>query len=171
MREEGRQGFFRGIRGSLVRAAVLLACDAVIGGGQFMMSMFVCPIWFVISLLHSPIHPPDLRFTLTRLGIPALIFGFVLANNAAQARVAEARSHRVVAACEAYRTVNGKFPEKLDDLVPQYMPYVPSARYCPGPWSQFLYFNSGSPSLLWYIFPPYGRKIYDFETRRWHYMS
>jgi hypothetical protein len=171
MREEGRQGVFRCIRGSLVRAAVLLACDAVIGGGVFMMSMLVCPVWILISLLQSAIHPPGFRLALFRLGVPALILGFVLANNGAQVRVAEARSRRVVAACEAYHTANGKFPEKLDDLVPQYMPYVPSARYCPGPWSQFHYFNRENPSLFWYIFPPYDRKIYDFETRRWHYMS
>lgn len=167
----GVRGFFRGIKTSVVAAAILLAWDAVIGAGTFMTSMLICPIWFFVNLVRFPSNRSDWGVALIRIGIPASMFGLVLANNNLQLQVAESRAQRVIAACMAYHAANGKFPDKLDELVPKYMTYVPSARYCPGPWSQFRYYNGENPSLFWYIFPPYDRKIYNFNTRRWSYMN
>ena len=105
--------------------------------------------------------------------MPVLTLGLVWANNAVQLGVAEANAQRVVAACEAYRAANGRFPEKLDKLVPQYLNDVPLAKYCLGPSSRFFYSSSdtGPTILFWQVVPPHYRKIYNFETRRWSYLD
>ena len=166
----GVRGFFRGIRRSVVAAAVLLAWDGALYG-SFLMSMIFCPIWFLVSLLKNAIERPGWGLALVRIGIPALTLGLVWANNAVQLGVAEANAQRVVAACEAYHAANGRFPKSLEELVPQYMNSVPVARYCLLQPGRFDYYNSGTPMLVWQVVPPYYRKIYDFHTRSWSYLD
>jgi hypothetical protein len=168
----GVRGFLRGIKRSVVAAAVLLAWDGALTG-SYLMSTLVCPIWFLVSLLKNAIERPGWGLALVRIGIPALTLGLVWANNAVQLGVAEANAQRVVAACEAYHAANGRFPEKLDELVPQFLNSVPLAKYCLGPPSRFFYSSSASgPTMLaWQVLPPYYRKIYNFETRSWSYLD
>jgi hypothetical protein len=166
----GVRGFFRGIKRSVVAAAVLLAWDGALYG-SFVMSWIFCPIWFLVSLLKNAIERPGWGLALVRIGIPALTLGLVRANNAVQLGVAEANAQRVVAACEEYHAANGRFPKNLDELVPQYMNSVPFAKYCLGPPGRFAYYNSGTPMLVWQVVPPYYRRIYDFHTRSWSYLD
>ncbi len=61
--------------------------------------------------------------------------------------------------------------EGLDELVPQYIPSIVPAKYCLV-CGEFRYWNlDGSPMLVWYVVPPYGRAIYNFEERRWSYLD
>jgi hypothetical protein len=167
----GVKGFFRGIKRSVVAAAVLLAWDGVFCG-SFVMSWIFCPIWFLVSLLKNAIERPGWGLALVRIGIPALTLALVRGNNAVQIGVAEANAQRVVAASEAYHSANGRFPKNLDELVPQYMNSVPLAKYCLGPPCRFeYYYNSGEPMLVWQVVPPYYRKIYHFHTRSWSYLD
>jgi hypothetical protein len=167
----GVRGFFRGIKRSVVAAAVLLAWDGALNG-SLVMSSLVCPIWFLVSLLKNAIERPGWGFALVRIGIPVWTLGLVSANNAVQLGVAEANAQRVVAACEQYHTANGRFPKNLDELVPQYMNSVPFAKYCLLQPGRFAYNNfSGTPKLYWQVVPPYYRIIYDFQTRSWSYLD
>jgi hypothetical protein len=138
---------------------------------SFLMSWIFCPIWFLVSLLKNAIERPGWGLALVRIGIPALTLALVRANNAVQLGVAEANAQRVVAACEAYHAANGRFTEKLDELVPQYMNSVPVAKYCLGPSRCFYYSSFGTPMLYWQVVPPHFRKIYNFETRSWSYLD
>jgi hypothetical protein len=176
MREEtavhvaGVRGFFRGTRRSLVAAAVLLAWDGALYG-SCLMTMIFCPIWFLVSLLKNAIERPGWGLALVRIGIPALTLGLARTNNDVQLGIAEANAQRVVAACEAYHAANGRFPQKLDELVPQYLNSVPVAKYCLLQPASFAYYDLGTPKLYWYVVPPYLRKIYDFHTRSWSYLD
>jgi hypothetical protein len=160
----------RGIRVSIVGAAALLIWDAGFSG-SCLMSLMVCPIWFLVSILKNAIQRPGWRLALLRIAVPALTLGLVLANTAFQFRISEANAERIITACEEYRAANGKFPETLDELVPRYTPSIPLAKYCLG--GKFLYLNGGGEyhMLLWQEAPPYFRKVYHFETRRWSYMD
>jgi hypothetical protein len=172
MHVDGVRGFFRGIKRSVVAAAVLLACDGAFSA-SFLLSSLSCPIWFLASLLKNAIERPGWGLALVRIGIPALTLGLVWANNAVQLGVAEANAQRVVVACEAYHAANGRFPEKLDELVPQYLNSVPLAKYCLGPPSRFFYNSSASgPTMLaWQVVPLHYRKIYNFKTRIWSHLD
>jgi hypothetical protein len=165
----GVRGFFRGIKRSVVAAAVLLAWDGALTG-SYLMSSLVCPIWFLVSLLKNAIERPGWGLALVRIGIPALTLGLVRANSDVQLGVAEANAQRVVAACEQYNAANGRFPKNLDELVPQYMNSVPFAKYCLLS-GRFAYYDLGTPKLYWQVVPPYLRKIYDFHTRSWSYLD
>ena len=168
VRRAGLVEFLRGIKRSLVGAAVLLALDAGFFGSMLWSSL-VCPVWFVVSVLRAAIHRPGWGLALARVGIPAVTLGLVWANDAYQLGVAEANARRIIAACEAYHAANGLFPEKLDELVPQYLESVPLAKYCLG--SNRFYYYSATPLLWWQVVPPYYRKIYNFQTRSWSYLD
>lgn len=167
MHGAGVRGFFRGIRRSVVGAAVLLAFDGAMGG-TCLVAWVVCPVWFLVSLVKNAIERPGWALALTRIEIPLMTLGLLWANNAVQLGVAEANAQRIVAACEEYHAANGRLPESLDELVPQYMKSVPPAKYCLQ--GQFHYYP-GTPMLYWVVVPPHLRKIYNFNTRRWSYLD
>jgi hypothetical protein len=164
--------FYRSVRGRIGAAAIVLAFDVVLTG-SILVSSIVCPIWILVSLLKSAIKRPGWGLAVARVLIPALTFCLVKANDAFQLRVAEAHGQRVVAACEEYHTVTGRFPGKLDELVPTYMNSIPVAKYCLGPGSRFFYAapNHGNTMLAWEIVAPHYRRVYNFETRRWFYLD
>jgi hypothetical protein len=77
---------------------------------------------------------------------------------------------RLIEACERYREANGAYPERLADLAPLYLSSVPRAKYCCS-YSEFRYYGSPSPILSWYQIPPFGRRVYNFETGKWRYLD
>ncbi|MHC5537640.1 hypothetical protein ACYOEI_05350 [Singulisphaera rosea] len=164
----GVRAFFRGIKRSVIAAAVLLAWDGAMFGTYLMASVF-CPIWFLVSLLKNANERPGWGLALVRIGIPAFTFGLLWANSAVQFGVAESNSRRVILACEEYHAANGRFPEKLDELVPQYMKFIPRAKYCMA--GHFAYHNFGEAKLYWVVVPPHLRKIYNLERRSWSYLD
>ncbi|MCX7424759.1 MAG: hypothetical protein NTW96_03900 [Planctomycetia bacterium] len=160
----------RGIRVSIGGACLVLAWDVAFTG-SFVLSFLVCPIWFLVSILKNAIRRPGWGLAILRIAVPALTLGLVLANNAVQLRVAEANAARIVAACEEFHAANGTFPKTLDELVPRYMPSIPRAKYCLD-YGEFLYLNlDGHPLLVWCVVPPFNRRIYDFDERRWNYID
>jgi hypothetical protein len=154
------------IRLSAAGACLLLAWDVGFTG-SYLLSLLCCPIWFFVSVLKCAVERPGWRLALFKTAIPALTLSLVLANNVIQSKIGAANASRVIRACEAFQAANGSFPKSLDELVPRYMPSVPRAKYCLA-YGQFDYFNYGKPMLIWCVVPPYERRIYDFETRRWN---
>ncbi len=162
-----------GIRGSIAGACVLLFWDAVLSG-SFLTSYLTCPIWFLVSVVKNAIQGTGWRLVLLRISIPALTLGLVFGNNALQWKIAEANAERIIKACEAFHAANGKYPSKLEELVPRYLKSVPRAKYCYGlGFGEFRYPNDDGvhAMLMWYKIPPYGRKIYTFQDRRWGYVD
>jgi hypothetical protein len=91
-------------------------------------------------------------------------------NDSYQRKIAEETASRVIAAIEKFHTDKGEYPKTLDDLVPQYLTYVPQTKICLD--GQFLYYNNAEhPMLVWAVVPPFGRKIDTFEDRRWGYID
>lgn len=158
-----------GIRVSVGISLALLAWDVAISG-SFLTSFLCCPIWILVSVVKNAIQRPGWRLALLRIAVPALTLGLALGNNEVQLGIARANATRIIAACEEFHAANGRYPCGLDELVPRYMGSIPRAKYCVA-WGEFLYFNLGKSMLVWYVVPPYGRKIYDFEGRRWSYLD
>jgi len=158
-----------GIRASVGISLALLAWDVAISG-SILVSWICCPIWMLGSIVKNTIQRPGWRFALFRIAFPALTLGLVLGNNVVQHGIAQTNAARIIAATEEFHAANDRYPCALDELVPQYMASVPRAKYCLV-WGDFLHFNLGKPMLVWYVVPPYGRKIYDFEGRRWSYLD
>jgi hypothetical protein len=160
----------RGIGRSIAGATVLLTWDAVLSG-SFLLSLIVCPIWFLFNVVKSAIQRPGWRAGLLNIAIPALTLGMALANDSLQYRVGKTNAPRIIKACEEFHAAKGTFPKTLDELVPRYLTSVPRAKYCLM-YGEFDYYHlDNHPILVWCVVPPYGRKIYSFQDRRWGYID
>jgi hypothetical protein len=160
----------RQMRGSLVGSLILLTFDAALSG-SFLMSILVCPVWFLVSLARNLIRRPGWKVALSRIMLPAVTLGLVLANSSLQSSIAAANAQRIIDACEQFRVANGTYPSKLDELVPRHLASVPRAKYSLA-LGEFRYWKyKEDSSLMWVAIPPYGRRIYSFERRRWNYVD
>ncbi len=86
------------------------------------------------------------------------------------AGIAATRAQALISACKAYRAQRGEFPDRLEDLVPGFIPAVPRANYTL--WGAFRYWNGSQTKepdhvLTYVVFPPFGRRLYHFEEDRW----
>ena len=75
-----------------------------------------------------------------------------------------ANACQIIRACENYREANGRYPDRLDQLTPNYLEAIPRAKYCVL-LSDFFYSGCRHPMLFWY--PSIGRRSYNFETHTW----
>jgi hypothetical protein len=148
-----------------IAIALIIFFDVVMSGTPNCAIMF-CPIWILVSLVRSAICRPGWRTAILRVAPPLVTLGLVLANSAFQQTVMDKNAARIIAACEEYHEVNGKYPETLDDLVPHFLPSVPVAKYCLV--GEFRYFGpqDGFPRLMMPL-PSFGRIGYDFGQQKW----
>jgi hypothetical protein len=59
----------------------------------------------------------------------------------------------------------------LEELVPEFIPNVPLAKYNFG-FNQFVYSrNEDDATLYYFAVPPFGRPVYDFASREWKYLD
>lgn len=156
--------------GSLVGMFLLLAWDAAISG-SFLVSLLVCPVWFVVSLAKGVIRRPGWKVGLSRLVVPTLTLGLVLGNAHLQSMMATINAERIIRACEQFRVASERYPTRLQELVPGYIGSVPRAKYSLA-FGEFRYWShEGRHRLMWVVVPPFGRKIYDFEHRQWGFLD
>ncbi len=60
-----------------------------------------------------------------------------------------------------------RYPQRLDDLVPEFIPTVPIAKDTLGGGGSFFYSSrpgGGEPMLYYEVLPPFGRRFYHLET-------
>jgi hypothetical protein len=76
-------------------------------------------------------------------------------------------AEEIVAAAEAYRAKEGRFPAALEELVPRFLPAVPRGDIKPGA-SPYRLWQEGPASYFSYTPPPWPvQRIYNFQTREW----
>ncbi len=81
--------------------------------------------------------------------------------------MAQDHARTVIAAAEAFKAKFGRYPDRLDELVPAFLPEVPNAKPA-GMMPRFLYYASADGHTLMYtVLPPFGRRLYTFEEQRW----
>jgi hypothetical protein len=81
-------------------------------------------------------------------------------------RVRRERAETVIAAYRDYERREGQLPNRLEDLVPSFLPSVPPARRF-GMGRMMYIASPGQHSLMYVVFPPFGRSYYQFEQDRW----
>jgi hypothetical protein len=148
----------------------LIIWDAILSG-SFLLSILVCPVWLLLSGIRGLIRRPGWRVGLFRALVPVLTLALVLANAAVQSNIARANAQRIITATERFHTANGRYPGKLEDLVPQYLASVPRAKYALM-FGEFGYVSTpNSHGIMWVGMPPFGRPFYKFEEKRWGYLD
>jgi hypothetical protein len=161
--------------GSLAGAGVVYTIDAfVLNQGALAV---VVALAFLVALVPAVIVGAlrrdwtKARRGILRGGIFAVAAVAVLGTNALQNEVARRRAEVVIDACERYRVMNGRYPEKLGDLVPGLLPSEPRAKYVLV-FGSFDYQAHPDRHTLGYVaLPPFGRPYYVLEERRWGYLD
>ncbi len=110
---------------------------------------------------------------LAKAGIYLMAAVAVFGSNALQNRMADRRAIKIGNACLAFRVKYQRYPHRLDELVPEFLPSVPVAKYTLGG-DHFFYFSAPSgrePMLFYEALPPFGRRFYHMETGGWGYLD
>ncbi len=161
--------YLTALGGTLACALALVFLDVVVDG-CYIFSAVVCPIWFIAAVGRSILQQPPLGVAAARVLIPVVTGLLVVVNYSVQRTIAMGNAERIIQACERYREANGAYPEQLGELVPRYLSSVPRAKYCCW-YSEFGYSGPPLPVLRWYEFPPFGRRVYIFETATWRFVD
>jgi hypothetical protein len=108
---------------------------------------------------------------LTRAGIYLLAAVAVFVANGLQNRMADRRAIELGKACLAYHARYQHYPQHLEELVPEFLPSVPVAKYTLGGFFHYYRPTSGEPMLYYEALPPFGRRFYHMETGGWGYLD
>jgi hypothetical protein len=83
------------------------------------------------------------------------------------------RAAKIGDACLAYRAKYQHYPEKLDQLVPEYVSSVPPATYGWFGNKEFVYapHETTEPFIYYDCAPPFGVCYYYVESRCWRYLD
>jgi hypothetical protein len=153
--------------------AVLFLADLGFAG-QGLFSLFVAGVGFsltTIGVLWSVVRggaAPRARSRALRAGMYLLLGIATVATMQFHTATAQKHAAQLIEACRAYQARHGMLPDRLDQLVPEFLSAVPRAKYTLQ-WRAFTYSKSSEQShtLMYVTLPPFGRRVYHFETAQW----
>lgn len=158
-----------GLYSHIAVAAIIFVTGAVVMD-SFSLAL-VCTIAGIIWALSGKRGRYSTKQKLVRVGIYGIAFAMVLGVKAVNNRISLRNAGTIISACEKYLAENGEYPGSLSDLVPAYLPQVPTARYT-GMSGNFRYYRysgqAGSNFRLLYVYEaPFGRNVYISAEKRW----
>ena len=153
-------------------AGALIAVDAFVVN-QGVISAAI-GLWMLLAALPRAAFtqdPGQRRLRLARvaifLGAVAIVFALNWVNN----RIAKSRAETLVTAVKAFKQKHQRYPEKLDELVPEFVEHMPVAKYTLA-FGRFYYVaTAGYHGLFYMDMPPFGRPTYAFERDTWGYVD
>lgn len=135
--------------------------------GAVIISVFL--ILMVIALIRK-----NKNLVMTRFAVIVIYILMILAVSGSIRflnNLALTRAEKLIKACNDYRVKYEKFPDKLEELVPSFIPSIPSAKpvfFEP----QFNYISEKDNHVIWYVVcPPFYRAFYNLERGTWSYLD
>lgn len=151
-------------------ASLLFLFDAFILN-QFLVTMLTICIGiplFLVKLFRRRKDRERRRTLLAKAAIYSCMVALIIAAFLAENMVAERRAKRIIAACEQFLAHTGSYPEKLSQLVPDYLGSIPDAKPLVMIANTFQYdVRSGNHALMYTIVPPYSGRCYQLEQKKW----
>lgn len=138
------------------------AISALVGVGLILIGL-------PLAVLRRPYSARAAR--IRNLGVYALAIITVFALNAANNRLAHYRAEALISAIKSFHQKYHRYPEKLDNLVPEFIEHVPVAKYTLFINNFFYRADDGKAVLFYVSFPPFGRPIYSFSKDEWGYLD
>lgn len=108
-----------------------------------------------------------LRAGLRRLVVYAVVFAFSSVVYVTNTDMVRASAEGILAALDDHRTAQGRYPERLSDLVPAELPEIPSAAPLLIVDRWFRYRRSGQGFELSYDSGFLVESVYDAQTGKW----
>jgi len=144
---------------------LLIACDEQ-GVLSFLIGIFLLVVYLPKSF--GDHYKNCRRERLIRFAIYLSAVLMVCALRIYNTSLARFRADSVIAAVEAFKAKTGAYPERLDQLEPLFMAKVPEKAKMTFMDNGFRYSSRSDYHTLSYVtFPPFGRRVYDFESRKW----
>lgn len=155
-----------------IRVAVILFCvDVFLTGQGFIavISFFVILFNFFPKALAGLIESDNEKFrkyaakAAIYFVMCAAIFSGIFLNN----KIARYQANKVIFALERYKIKHRQYPGKLDELVPEFLSYMPLAKLNLN--GRFFYYASagGQHLLMYIVLPPFARAFYNLEEKKW----
>jgi hypothetical protein len=73
----------------------------------------------------------------------------------------------IIESVEAYYADHREYPRELNQLMPNYLKNIPNCAYRVFYKSYRYTYDQNDPSLIWFVMPPYGRRVYEFKDAEW----
>lgn len=135
--------------------------------GVVIISVFV--ILTVVALIRR-----NKKLAMNRLAVIVIYILMIFAVSASIKflnQLALSRANILIKACNDYNVKYEKFPDKLEELVPKFIPSIPSAKpvyFEP----QFNYYSEkGNHTISYVVIPPFYRAFYCLEKGTWSYLD
>ena len=136
------------------------------GMPSVLLCFFLTLLWLPWNLL-VPRYRGRRKERLMRYGLYMVAALLALGVKVLNTSLAHERADSIIAAVEQYKTKKGAYPERLNQLVPEFLPAIPRAKIVISDFG-FIYTASADRHDLMYVgMPPFGRRVYGFERREW----
>ncbi|MCL5977988.1 MAG: hypothetical protein M1147_07670, partial [Nitrospirae bacterium] len=119
------------LRKTIITAFLLFVADAFVLN-QFTIALFTIILGvpaLIVKLFRARKDGERKKLLVSKAGIYALMVVLIIGANIFNNMIAERRAKDIIAACEQFKTKSGRYPEKLSELVPEYLHAVPAAKY------------------------------------------
>ena len=178
-RREAEAGVKPSTERSLAFVAILATSWAVVDAfilaqGAIAMVLFAVALLYllpraILAYRSLPLLRLRLGKALITAAIAAVPFGIIRFN----AYLAHDRAEQLIAAAEQFRSRNARYPDTLQQMVPDYIAAIPRPKYVLV--SDGVGFDysaaAGSHTLTYTALPPYGRMVYSFERQQWRFVD
>jgi len=165
--KEVKKTTWKSLRSIVITAACLFIVDAVVFG-WFVIAVsasIVLVLWLIPSTLLALIRGNVLTVREMKTGVYLCMVAAIFAAYAGNNYLAKSGADTVIAAVDKFKTDHHRYPESLPELVPKYLNSIPRAKYTVM-YGEFIFLRGG-PSLMYYEFPPFLRRVYRFDSQKW----
>ena len=161
------------LRQAILFGALLVTVDVfLLGQGALALLVGICLLFIGLPrtfLARKFVAVRARRLRNIAVYLAAVIAVFLL--NAENNRIARSRADTLVSAVNAFHAKNQRYPNSLQELVPDHIDRVPLAKYALM-FNRFSYYTSGQGASLFYVeLPPFGRPTYCFTRNEWGYLD
>jgi hypothetical protein len=159
------------LRNSLIIAVAIYFIDAI-WLGQGIVAMATIALMVLYALPRAgwawfKKNPALRNLRFAKMGIYLLAAALVLVTINIDLHFARQRADKVAVALKQYQAQRGNYPDKLDKLVPEFLPSVPNARITLTLNQFFYHATDNSHDLSYIVVPPFGLNSYNLENGRW----
>ena len=155
--------------------AALFAFDVFVGGAMALLSIFTVLFlttfglgWALVTWRNRAVMLGRLR----AIAITSAMAATAIAWGVYDGAQAEHRVLATAAAVKAFAARHGRYPDRLEALVPAFLPEAPYAHRF-GMARRLYYKSDGDkgPWLMYVSTPPFGRRSLEVETGNWQFVD
>ncbi|MEW5757892.1 MAG: hypothetical protein AB1755_00250 [Candidatus Omnitrophota bacterium] len=165
----------KNIKNNFIIAICLYLIDVfILNQGIIAIFVIFIIIFFLFPRLLFTIFKKDKMITQERaiiLLIYILMVIGIITSNKLNNKIAFMRAKKIIQACEEYKSKYQTYPNKLYDLVPEFITKIPVAKLTLQ-FNKFYYISSNNMHAIYFVSrPPFGRPIYNLEKGSWGYLD